>query len=374
MVANRAVSGVGFIIAGNVDLLNKTKELCRVYDIHPARSKGQNFLVKEEIYDKIIEAAELKKDDVVLEVGPGLGFLTVKLAKRVKKVIAVELDDKLAKYLKTVVDAQKFNNVEIINANILNWQISNFKFLISNKIPNSKSQTKNSDNTSRGYKIVANLPYNITSIFLRKFLSEVEKKELSSGYPELSSGESSGEKPELMVLMLQKEVAERIAAKPGKMSLLAVSVQFYSRPGGTEVIEIVSKDNFWPKPEVDSAIVKIKTRDSGVIARSGNDEAIFNSSGEKQHIKDRHAPFHSARDDKLEKEFFRLVKIGFSARRKMLKNNLANGFHIKQEEAEKWLLDAGFAPKVRAQELSVKDWVKLLKEKQKLSFWEFPEA
>ena len=110
-----------------MDLLNKTKELCRIYDIHPARSKGQNFLISEEVYDKIIEAAELKKDDIVLEAGPGLGFLTAKLAEKAGRVAAVELDDKLAKYLKTAVDVQKFNNVEAVNGNVLELGIRNYE-------------------------------------------------------------------------------------------------------------------------------------------------------------------------------------------------------------------------------------------------------
>jgi 16S rRNA (adenine1518-N6/adenine1519-N6)-dimethyltransferase len=140
-----------------------------------------------------------------------------------------------------------------------------------------------------------------------------------------------------MVLMLQKEVAERIIAKPGKMSLLAVSVQFYSKP---EIIQIVPKNNFWPEPEVDSAIVKLKVKSPWpCTAQRGRQKSKVN-----------------------ERDFFRLVKIGFSARRKMLKNNLANGCHISHEEAEKRLKKAGCSEKIRAQELSVEDWIKLLGE------------
>ena len=318
-----------------MDLLNKTKELCRIYDIHPARSKGQNFLISEEIYDKIIEAAELKKDDIVLEAGPGLGFLTAKLAEKAGRVAAVELDDKLAKYLKTAVDVQKFNNVEAVNGNVLELGIRNYESGM--EFYNKNNHTSYFILHTSKYKVVANLPYNITSVFLRKFLGEAEIK------------------PSLMVLMLQKEVAERNTAKPGKMSLLAVSAQFYA---ALEIIEYAPKENYWPKPEVDSAIVKIRIKAQVVIARIDSDEAIHNSSREKQPVIDRHGL--RSRDDKLEKEFFRLVKIGFSARRKMLKNNLANGFHISQETAEKWLTSAGFKTKIRAQELSVEDWKKLL--------------
>jgi len=302
-----------------MDLLKTTKQLCKLYDIKPARSRGQNFLIKKEIYDEIIRAANLKKTDIVLEVGPGLGFLTTRLAKIAKKVVAVELDDKLAEVLRTSLISQgiyhvksgdagilpsaklfdRVKNVEVVNDDILEFPISDFRFPI--------------------YKVVANLPYNITSIFLRKFLS-AEKK------------------PEMMVLMLQKEVAQRIIASPPKMSLLAVSVQFYAE---VEIIEIAPATCFWPRPEVDSAIIKLKvnpmkSRQAGILP-----EAKL---------------FHGVN----EKEFFRMVKIGFSAKRKMLKNNLAAGYHMTSEEAEKRIKRAGFNPKIRAQELSVDNWIKLL--------------
>ncbi|MFA6306643.1 MAG: 16S rRNA (adenine(1518)-N(6)/adenine(1519)-N(6))-dimethyltransferase RsmA [Patescibacteria group bacterium] len=269
-----------------MDLLQQTKELCRLYDIKPARSKGQNFLIEEEIYDQITAAAGLTSNDTVLEVGPGLGFLTAKLAKKAGRVIAVELDDKLAEVLRIGLAAKGIKNVEVVNGDILKSSLPSF--------------------AKEGYKIVANLPYNITSFFLRKFLSETEIK------------------PELMVLMLQEEVAERITAKPGKMSLLAVSAQFYAKP---EIIKLVSRECFWPAPEVDSAIIKLEAK------------------SEKPEVK--------------EKEFFRLVKFGFSAKRKMLKNNLAAGLMINQAEAEDKITKAGFNPKIRAQELAVGDWLKL---------------
>jgi 16S rRNA (adenine1518-N6/adenine1519-N6)-dimethyltransferase len=268
-----------------MDILQKTQELCRYYDIKPARSKGQNFLINEEIYNRVVAAADLKSDDVVLEVGPGLGFLTTKLASKVKKVITVELDDRLAEVLHTGLMAQNIKNVEVVNQDILKLPINLIK-----------------------YKIVANLPYNITSIFLRKYL-EIENK------------------AESMVLMLQKEVAERIIAKPGKMSLLSVSIQFYAR---AEIVEVVRKENFWPEPEVDSAIIKITPRNVVLLA------------------------------PEKEKDFFRLVKFGFSARRKMLKNNLAAGLKLDQAEVENKIVEAGLKGKIRAQELSVNDWLKLL--------------
>ena len=300
-----------------MNLLEQTKELCRLYNIKPARSKGQNFLIQEKIYDDIAAAAELKTDDVVLEVGPGLGFLTAKLAKIAKQVIAIELDDKLAEVLKTGLAAKGVKNVEVVNEDVLKLMnktpLTSFdKGGISGKTPLTPL-FKGGD-----YKVVANLPYNITSIFLRKFL-EMDNR------------------PESMVLMLQQEVVERICAKAGNMSLLAVSVQFYAKP---EIVEIVGKENFWPEPEVDSAIVKITPL---IPLYKG----------------DKNPPDPLYQGGINEKEFFRLVKFGFSAKRKMLKNNLAAGFKINQAEAENKITKAGFNPKIRAQELSVDDWLKL---------------
>jgi|WetSurMetagenome_2_1015567.scaffolds.fasta_scaffold01610_10 16S rRNA (adenine1518-N6/adenine1519-N6)-dimethyltransferase len=276
-------------------LLERTKEICKLYDIWPSRSKGQNFLIAENVYDEIIKAADLSKADTVLEVGPGLGFLTAKLAKVAGKILAVELDDKLAAYLRDAISSGDTENVEIINENILDFKV--LETFSKFKIQNSK------------FKIVANLPYNITSVFLRKFLTAKNK-------------------PEQMVLMLQKEVAERICAKPGDMSLLALSVQFFAEP---EIIATVPKENFWPMPKVDSAIIKIKVKSYKV---ESNIE---------------------------EKEFFRLAKFGFSAKRKMLKNNLAGGLHLKPSAVEAMLVESGLNPKTRAEDLSVNDWLRLAK-------------
>lgn len=276
-------------------MLQQTKQLCKLYNIKPARSKGQNFLINEDVYDKLIEAADLTKDDTVLEVGPGLGFLTAKLAQKAKKVIAVELDDKLVEILRIGLKAKGITNVEVVNENILTSPLT--PLLI-----------RRGELKGRGYKIVANLPYNITSIFLRQILSAEVK-------------------PSLMVLMLQKEVAERITAKPGKMNLLAVSVQFYAN---SEIMRIVPADNFWPEPKVDSAIIRLTPKPPLLAKEMGS-----------------------------EKEFFRLMKIGFSAKRKMLKNNLAGGYHISHEDAGSKLKKAGLDIKIRAQNLSLEDWKKL---------------
>ena len=294
-----------------MDLLDITQELCAQYGIHPSRSKGQNFLINEEAYDRIVEAADLKKDDIVLEVGPGLGFLTERLAKRTGKVITVELDDKLAKLLKKRLASQKIENVEIINDDITKLEIGNWKLNKAEKAHQVLPRSLGKRVTE--YKIVANLPYNITSFFLRQYLS-------------------SDIKPRSIILMLQKEVAERISAQPPKMSLLAVSVQYYAR---AEVVVNIDKDNFWPEPAVDSAIVKIVPH------------------------KETEFPIKNSVSGIEEKEFFRLVRMGFSARRKKLKNNLAAGFHVSSEDVLKQIKLAGFSENIRAQELSVADWQKL---------------
>jgi len=271
-----------------MNLLEKTIKICKENDINPARSKGQNFLINEDIYKKIIESANIDKNDLVLEVGPGLGFLTRGLAKEAKRVIAVELDDKLAELLKKNLAEDQINNVEIINKDII-------EVLQKTEIEDQKI-----------FKIVANLPYNISSIFLRSIF-------------ELKN------KPESLTLMLQREVAERIIAKPGKMSLLAVSIQLYAKG---DIITSVSGNDFWPAPEVESAVIHLELKRGSTNVD--------------------------------EKKFFRLVKSGFLAKRKMLKNNLAGAYAISQEESEERLVRAGFSSKIRAQELSVEDWKKLL--------------
>ena len=275
------------MVRNKMNLYDITREICRQYNIKPARSRGQNFLITDSIYDDIIKFADLNKKDYVLEVGPGLGLLAERLADKAKFVTAVELDDKLAGIVRNRLKEKKLGNAEIINKNILDFQIL-------------KDLPRGQD-----YKIVANLPYNITSVFLRKFLT-IEKK------------------PDTMVLMLQREVAERIVAEPPKMSLLALSVQMYA---GAEILAYISRENFWPMPKVDSAIIKIIPAKNDLPSD--------------------------------EKKFWQLIKLGFSNKRKMLKNNLSAGFHIPPRDSSEVLIQAGFGPKIRAQELSLADWKKL---------------
>jgi 16S rRNA (adenine1518-N6/adenine1519-N6)-dimethyltransferase len=264
------------------------EELCQKYQILPLRQRGQNFLINKRVLERILGVAKLGKNDIILEIGAGFGTLTEELAKRAKKVVAIEIDKKLVEILRERL--KDYKNIQIIQDDVLKLSVADFQI-------NSK------------FKIVANLPYNITGAVLRKFLSEEKNK------------------PNLMVLMVQKEVAERICAKPNKMSLLSVTVQFYGQP---EIIQVVSRNNFWPKPKVDSAILRI---------------VLFN--------KDK--KFKLTRED--EKKFFHLVKIGFSSPRKQLVNNLAK--IIEKEKIKKIFQKINLNEKVRAQELSIKDWLAL---------------
>jgi len=270
--------------------LDTIKNFFRENNISPSRDRGQNFLVDEKVLEKIIESANLKKDDVVLEIGAGFGTLTERLAQKAGKIITVESDRGILPILRR--NLENYKNVEIIEKDVLS-------------VVNYESRVMNYE-----YKIIANLPYQITSAVLRKFLENEPR-------------------PNEMMVMVQKEVAERICAISGEMSILAVSVQFFGQP---EIIQIVPRSSFYPTPEVDSAILRISR--------------IKNES--ETNLKRMDA-----------KDFFRVVKVGFSARRKQLHNNLANGLRLKSEEAKNILLDLGLDIQVRAQDLSVDDWINL---------------
>lgn len=261
----------------------------RANQIWAKRTMGQNFLVDEQALAQIVAAADIQSTDTIVEIGPGLGVLTAELSKRAGKVIAIEKDDKFADVLKT----QYLNsNVEIVHQDALNFEPNTYGLI------------------AESYKLVANIPYNITSLIIRKFLEEEDK-------------------PEMMILLVQKEVAERIIAEPGDMSLLAVSVQFYAK---VEIVAIVPKESFFPTPKVDSAIIKLVSKsDSKQVSKTE------------------------------EKDFFRIVKFGFAAKRKTLENNLSAGMHIKKDDARDIIKKAGFEAKVRAGDLSVEDWIRLFR-------------
>jgi len=273
------------------------------YYLNPDKRLGQNFLLSKKALHEIILASELLPDDIVLEIGAGTGILTEALAKKAKKVIAIEKDKQLISILKE--RFKNHTNVEIMEGDARDI-IFNFQFSISNhkfKIPNSIFQILN----SQKYKVVANLPYYLSSFVIRQLL-EVENK------------------PKTIVLTLQKELAERICAKPGKMSKISVMARFYGTPSLGKVIE---KTAFWPEPKVDSRII--------VISDIKKPENI---------------------DEKL---FSRIVRIGFSSRRKMLLGNLHNGLRISKDDLRKIFMAIGIDEKIRAQELSIEEWKMLTK-------------
>lgn len=281
-------------------LLDQTKSLCQKYNLKPSRSKGQNFLISEAAYEAMIEVAEIKKTDTVLEVGPGLGYLTERLASRAQKVLAVELDDTLAFILKKRLRESDIKNVAIFNEDILNF---------------TGQWVTDAREAGDKLTVVANLPYNLTSFFLRKFIA----------------GNEGNIKPTRLTLLLQKEVGERMAAESGRMSLLAVSIQFY-----TEITlqDFIPAKDFWPVPQVGSMIVSLQ-RSNYYLSQ----------------LLDLNL---------TERDFFRIVKIGFSARRKMLSANLRSGLRIPKETILDAFKRTNLKETVRAQELSIEDWLKLI--------------
>lgn len=250
------------------------------------KSLGQNFLKSETALRQIVEAGEIKPDDVVLEIGPGKGALTEKLLENSKHVIAVEKDYELFGFLK-----EKFSR-EIEQGSFLLIQGNILEFDIKNHIPEKK------------YKVIANIPYNITGAILKKFLTEKNQ-------------------PERMVLMVQHEVATRILARDNKESILSISVKAYGEP---KMIGKVDKRYFSPAPKVNSAIIAIKNISRKVFEENKLDEEIF----------------------------WEIVKKGFSHKRKKLSSNL------KGVISDEKLLN-GLIKDKRAEDLSLKDWIALAK-------------
>jgi len=307
-----------------MSLKTDLKSLIQKYDLKPNKLLGQNFLIDQNVLKKIIAAADLSKNDTVLEIGPGLGTLTEALAREAERVIAIEKDKKMAEVVKNVLSDRNIRNVEIVEGDIL-------------KIPNTKYQTQK-------YKVVANIPYYLTARLIRKFL-EIE------------------DPPSEMILMIQKEVAQRICArppslrsgasgqaKPPKMSLLAVSVQFYAEP---KIIDYVSKKSFWPAPKVDSAILKITPYATPICGfhTDNTDKEICVSASELPEPEGRRRAFRVL--------FFKVVRAGFSHPRKQLIGNLSSGLKINREKISQVLKKIGTAPEQRAESLNVEDWKKL---------------
>jgi len=265
----------------------QVKRLLRQSGLRARKSLGQHFLADASVLQTIVEAAELSSADTVIEVGPGLGILTVELVRRAGNVVAVELDTKLASLLKRRLAS--LANLRVINADILKVSLSELL-----------------ERTSH-YKVVANLPYYITSPVLRYF---VEASPRSS----------------LMVVMVQKEVGEAIVAGPGKMSLLAVSLQVYSKP---RIVLHVPAQCFYPQPKVDSVIVRFDLSPEPVVK-------VADMGG-----------------------FFDLVRAGFNSPRKQLHNSLAHSLGMKPAEIILLLEGANIDSKRRAETLSLEEWAKL---------------
>ena len=252
----------------------------------PKKSLGQHWLKDPEILADIAEAAELTGDDVVLEIGPGLGTLTSRLLARANSVTAVEFDTDLARKLPGQFPGKKLT---VVNQDILQFDL--------NQLP-------------KNYKVVANVPYYITSKIVEKLMTAENK-------------------PSIAVLLVQKEVAERIAADPGNMSVLSVSVQIFAE---AELDIEVPRQFFTPPPKVDSQVVVLRTRNNPLIIPED------------------------------QRDFFRIVKAGFSAKRKKLRSSLSGGLGIDKGVAEELLKNAGISPDARAEDLAIEDWKRLLKE------------
>ena len=264
-------------------LADETRKLLRRYRLSARKGLGQHFLVAEGIIPRLLEAACLSADDTVIEVGPGLGFLTRELAQKAGRVHAVELDARLAELLEA--ELTGFTNVSVLNADILEVDVKKLTGV-------------------RPYKVVANLPYYITSPILRYFLENEAR-------------------PELMVVMVQKEVAEVIAAPPGRRSLLTAGVLFYGRP---EIVTTVPASAFHPAPEVDSVVLKITAHPEPLLPTA--------SAG----------------------SFFTLVRAGFSANRKQIANSLAKGLGLPKADVTALLGKAGINPSRRAETLEMEEW------------------
>jgi 16S rRNA (adenine1518-N6/adenine1519-N6)-dimethyltransferase len=262
-------------------------DLLRRYGLRPDKSLGQNFLIDEEALLRVVDAAGIEGGDDVLEIGPGLGGLTRHLAGRARRVVAVELDGDLLPPLREVLVSHP--NVRLVHGDILALDPAELM-------------------SSPGYLVVANIPYYITSALIRHLLE-------------------ARARPRRLVLTVQREVAERITAIPGEMSLLALSVQLYGQP---RVVAHIPAGAFYPAPKVDSAVIRTDLYPAPIIPEA-------------------HIP-----------GFFRLAKAGFSQKRKTLRNALSAGLACEPAQAKQLLGAAGIDPQRRAETLSLEEWGQLV--------------
>lgn len=271
--------------------MNDLLQTLKRFNFTPKKSLGQNFLFDEAILGRIVDAGEVTRDDLVLEIGPGVGSLTRRLAVAAAQVVAVELDQRLLPILAyTLADHP---NAQIIHGDILEVDLA---------------QILQPYQSFKSYKVVANIPYYLTSAIIRRLLEAPLK-------------------PSLITLTVQREVAQRLCAVPPEMSVLAVSVQVYGTP---RLAGKIPAGAFYPQPEVDSAIVRVD---------------LFPQ-----------LPFS---DQAKAEKFFEIVKAGFSQKRKKLKNSLAAGLKLPVVEIERWLTLAEIDGARRAETLSVEEWLRL---------------
>jgi 16S rRNA (adenine1518-N6/adenine1519-N6)-dimethyltransferase len=279
-------------------LLSKTRELLQQHDLRARKKLGQHFLVNSGVLKSILQAAELSSQDVVLEIGPGLGVLTRELVEQAGYVIAVELDPKMAELLQKALSSD--SRFTLLQQDILEVEPLDLVRMEESKFPSSVADP-------RKYKIVANLPYYITQPIIRHFCE-------------------ARLKPQMMVIMVQKEVAQNIVARPGEMSILAISVQFYGQP---KIVDYVPAANFYPAPKVDSAILKIELYPEPPLRVTS------------------------------EKSFFRIARAGFCAARKQVANSLAQGLDLPKEDVLSLMQKASVSPQKRAEALTLEEWARL---------------
>ncbi len=279
--------------------------LLKKYNLRPRKGLGQNFLVDPFHLAKIVETAELTDDDIVLEIGPGPGSLTRLLAESAGQVIAVEIDPKMVTLLEN--ELGHLENLKIVEADILQTSLAHLLTLPDQPSSSPDSTSPLPTPHSLTYKVVANLPYYITSAVLRHLLESMPR-------------------PERVVVTVQKEVARRIVAGPGQMSLLAVSVQLYGRP---RLVHAIPAGAFYPSPQVDSAVVRIDTFSQPIVPV--NDVDLF----------------------------FQVVKAGFGQKRKQLKNSLTAGLDKPASEMVRAMEGTNIDPARRAETLSLEEWARL---------------
>ena len=253
--------------------------------VAPKKSLGQHWLRDRDVLSHIADCADLSSDDTVLEIGPGQGALTSEILRNAGRVVAVEFDGELANKLPAQFPGKE---LEVIVGDIIEFDLT--------KLP-------------KNYKVVANIPYYITSKIVKMLMTSINK-------------------PSITVLLVQKEVASRLAANPGNMSILAISAQVFAE---VTLGDVVPSKLFNPPPKVDSQVVILRTRQKTIFT------------------------------DINENEFFRIVKAGFSSKRKKLRSSLSGGLKISKDEVESILKKANISPDVRAEVLDIDDWVRLTK-------------